>query len=181
FARGTFAEEMLALTRSGDHEEAVGRLERSGRLLLSRDPKAAVRNAHAVVTATSATGTVIGPSDLRPHAVVCDVSRPANVSRDGMAARPDVLVIDGGVIAVPDGSALGQFGMGEGLVYACMAETMMLTLAGHLEHTSLGADLSPETLRLLRSLADEHGFRVAKLRSFGRPLEDAHSATRRGA
>ncbi|HTK76204.1 MAG TPA: aminotransferase class III-fold pyridoxal phosphate-dependent enzyme, partial [Gemmataceae bacterium] len=181
FARGTFAEELLALPQSLDRDGAVARLERSGRLVLSRDPKAAARQAHAVVTATSATGTVIGPGDLRPHAVVCDVSRPANVSRECMAARPDVLVIDGGVIAVPDGSALGQFGMGEGLVYACMAETMMLTLAGHLQHTSLGADLSSQTLRQLRSLADQHGFRVAKLRSFGRPLEDALHVTRRGA
>jgi acetylornithine/succinyldiaminopimelate/putrescine aminotransferase/predicted amino acid dehydrogenase len=204
FARGTFADELVRelfrttigframqrLSGFGGSDaawlklslpEVITRLERSGRLILSRDPKAAVRQAHAVVTATSATGTVIGPADLRPHAVVCDVSRPANVSRECMAARPDVLVIDGGVIAVPEGSALGQFGMGEGLVYACMAETMMLTLAGHLQHTSLGADLSPQTLRQLRSLADEHGFRVAKLRSFGRPLEDALYATRRGA
>ncbi len=30
----------------------------------------------------------------------------------------------------------------------------MLTLAGHLQNTSIGTDLSPETLQLLRSLAD---------------------------
>jgi hypothetical protein len=54
-----------------------------------------------------------------------------------------------------------------------MAETMMLALEGHLRNTSLGTDLAPETLRLLQALADRHGFRVAQLRSFGRPLDGA--------
>jgi acetylornithine/succinyldiaminopimelate/putrescine aminotransferase/predicted amino acid dehydrogenase len=171
FAPGTVAAELLALLP--DEASAIARLERAGRLVLSQDPRHSVRQAQVVVTATSATGTVIDPADLRPRTVVCDVSRPANVSPEMTTLRPDVLVIDGGVIAVPGGSALGQFGLGGGHVYACMAETMMLTLAGHLENTSLGTDLSPETLHQLRTLAGEHGFQVARLRSFGRPLEDA--------
>jgi predicted amino acid dehydrogenase len=100
------------------------------------------------------------------------VSRPANISREVTKARPDVLVIEGGIIAVPGGSAISQFGLGDGLVYACMAETMMLTLAGHLRNTSIGTDLAPDTLQLLRSLAHKHGFGVARLRSFGQPLDE---------
>ena len=155
----------------GPVDEVVARLERTGWLVFTQDATAAVRASGVVVMATSATGTVIGPADFRPHAVVCDVSRPANVSRDVAAARPDVMVIDGGVIAVPSGSTLGTFGLGDGLIYACMAETMMLTFDGHLQNTSLGAGLSPETLQKLRSLAELHGFHVAKLRSFGQPIE----------
>jgi predicted amino acid dehydrogenase len=129
--------------------------------------------ADIVVAATSATGTLIGPRSLRPGAVVCDLSRPANISAEVAAMRPDVLVIDGGVIDVPGHPDLGSFGLGRGLAYACMAETMMLALDGHLRNTSLGTDLAPETLRLLHALADRHGFRVAQLRSFGRPLDAA--------
>jgi predicted amino acid dehydrogenase len=188
FAPGTVAAELLAqLDATGgtpvpraDDAPAVSRavawLERTGRLVLTQDARHSVRQAQVVVTATSATGTVLEPADLRPYAVVCDVSRPANVGREMLAVRPDVRVIDGGVIAAPTGSALGQFGLGDGLVYACMAETMMLTLAGHLQNTSLGTDLSPETLRLLRSLAGTHGFALAKLRSFGKPLEAVSAA-----
>jgi predicted amino acid dehydrogenase len=102
--------------------------------------------------------------------VVCDLSRPANVSAEVAAMRPDVLVIDGGIIDVPGHPDLGSFGLGRGLAYACMAETMMLALEGHLQNTSLGTDLAPQTLRMLHALADRHGFRVAQLRSFGRPL-----------
>jgi predicted amino acid dehydrogenase len=147
--------------------ELAKQLEAIGALVISQDVHETVPQAHVVVTATSAPGALIGPDDLACGAIVCDLSRPANVARDVAAARPDVLVIDGGVIAVPGQPWLGRFGLGSGQAFACMAETMMLTLAGHLEDTSLGTDLSPETLRMLRSLANEHGFRVAELRSFG--------------
>ncbi len=171
FKPSSFAAMLLAqLPRS--KEEVVARLQRNGWLAVTQDTRRAVRGARLVITATSATGAMIGPSDLQPRAVVCDVSRPANVCRRVAAARPDVLVIDGGVIAMSSGSILSQFGLGEGLVYACMAETMMLTLAGHLRHTSIGTELAPETLHLLRSLADRYGFQVARLRSFGQPVEE---------
>ena len=68
-----------------------------------------------------------------------------------------VLVIDGGLIAVPGLPHLGRMGMEQGHAYSCMAETMLLTLAGHLQDTSLGKDLNPETLRMLKTLADRHG------------------------
>ena len=171
FKPGTFAAKLLSLLPC-PREAVIVELERTDWLVLTQETKAAVRGAGLVITATSATGTMIGPKDLRPHAVVCDVSRPANVSREVMAARPDVLVIDGGIIAIPAKSKLSQFGFGAGLVYACMAETMMLTLAGHLRNTSIGTDLAPETLQLLRSLADRYGFEVARLRSFGQPVEE---------
>ncbi len=158
-------------------DEAIAQVietwEREGRMVLSQDLAAELPQADVVVAATSATGTVIRPGDLRRGAVVCDLSRPANVSPEVAAARPDVLVIDGGIIAVPGLPFLGSFGLDVGLSYACMAETMLLTLEGHLQNTSLGTDLAPETLRQLQAAAERHGFRVARLRSFGRPLEDA--------
>ena len=83
-------------------EKAIAQLERTGWLVLTQETKSAVRGARLVITATSDAGTLIGPEDLQQHAVVCDVSRPANVSRQVTVARPDVLVIDGGIIAVPD-------------------------------------------------------------------------------
>jgi acetylornithine/succinyldiaminopimelate/putrescine aminotransferase/predicted amino acid dehydrogenase len=180
FRRGTFAAQVVAhlagassVPEQAAIDEALGRLEQAAWLVVTQETAAAVRQAQVVVTATSATGTVVTPEDLRRRAVVCDVSRPANVGREILETRPDVLVIDGGVIAAPAGSALSRFGLGDGLIYGCMAETMMLTLAGHLQNTSLGTDLVPEMLHQLRSLAGKHGFHVAKLRSFGRPIEDA--------
>ncbi len=63
-----------------------------------------------------------------------------------------------------------NFGFEQGLCYACMAETMLLALEGHLEHTSIGSSINMEDLDLLQKLAEKHGFRLADLRSFDKPL-----------
>jgi acetylornithine/succinyldiaminopimelate/putrescine aminotransferase/predicted amino acid dehydrogenase len=147
------------------------RLAGTGAFILTSAIDEVLPLADVVVTATSAPGTLVNPRTLAPGAVVCDLSRPANVSAEVAAMRPDVLVIDGGIIDVPGRPDLGLYCLGPGLAYACMAETMLLTLEGHLRNTSLGTDLAPEGLRMLDALADRHGFRVAQLRSFGQPLE----------
>lgn len=181
FEKGTLGDRLLQLANplpsADDADECLlnlaDKLTVAGAFVISQDARATVPMANVVVTSTSAPGTVLGPADLAHGAVVCDLSRPANLSREVAHVRPDVLVIEGGVIAVPGLPNLGRFGLGQGNVFACMAETMLLTLAGHLEDTSLGTDLSAETLRMLRMLADKHGFRVAQLRSFGAALTDA--------
>lgn len=127
--------------------------------------------ADVVVTATSSVSALVRPEHVKFGAVICDLSRPANVSREIQRRRPDVLVIDGGVVEVWNRPDLGwNFGFERGLCYACMAETMLLALEGHWQHTSLGSAISLETLALARSLAAKHGFRVADLRSFDKPL-----------
>ena len=80
FEPDTFAARLLSCLPCPT-EELIAQLERTGWLVLTQETKSAVRAARLVVTATSATGAMIGPEDLQPHAVVCDVSRPANVSR----------------------------------------------------------------------------------------------------
>lgn len=143
-------------------------------LVITVDLDRLLPQADVVVTATSSTADLVTPGNLKFGAMVCDLSRPPNVSREVREARPDVLVIDGGVVAVPGLPSLGwNFGFEPGLVYACMAETMMLALEHHYEDTSLGADLNLETVLWTRELARRHGFRVAQLRSFDRPLAEA--------
>ena len=65
------------------------------------DLGAALREADLVLTATSSTQDVIEPDDLRPGAVVCEVSLPHDVSRRVALERPDVLVVEGGNMRVP--------------------------------------------------------------------------------
>ena len=60
-----------------------------------------VAAAEVVITVTSAEGEVIQPEHLKIGAVVCDVARPRDVSIRVSKERDDVLVIEGGVVAVP--------------------------------------------------------------------------------
>lgn len=129
--------------------------------------------ADVVVTATSQVNSLITPAMLKFGAVVCDVSRPADVSNEVKEARPDVLVIDGGVMAVPGCPDLGwDFGFERGQAYACMSETIMLALEHHYEHFGLGIDINAHTVAHTRKLAEKHGFQLAGFRSFDRPLSE---------
>ncbi|NLY74428.1 MAG: aminotransferase class III-fold pyridoxal phosphate-dependent enzyme [Firmicutes bacterium] len=127
--------------------------------------------ADVVVTATSQVNSLITPAMLKFGAVVCDVSRPPDVSYEVKDARPDVLVIDGGVMAVPGAPDLGwDFGFERGQAYACMSETMMLALEHHYQHFGLGIDINVVTVSYTKKLAEKHGFKLAGFRSFDRPL-----------
>jgi len=145
-----------------------------GLIEFSTDIDTVLARADVVISATSATEKVIHAGNLKTGAIVCDISRPANVSEEVDEARPDVLVIDGGVVEVPGMPSLGwDFGFEEGLAYACMAETMMLALEQQYKHYSLGSSgVNLESILRTRYLADEHGFKLANFRSFNRPLSE---------
>ncbi len=149
----------------------VNQLEKSGLLVITTDINQALPQSQIIITATNSLDDLINPSLLPLGAIICDISRPANVRPSLRQIRPDVLVIDGGIVAVPGRPSLGwNFGFEQGLSYACMAETMMLALEHHYTDMSLGANLYLENMLYLRQLASKHGFELAQLRSFDKPL-----------
>jgi len=126
-----------------------------------------------VVTVTSAGGGLIRPEHLKRGALVCDVSRPRDISREVAAAREDVLVIDGGLVRVPGAVDFGfDYGPPPDMTFGCVAETMVLALEGRFEDYTLGKDLDLEQVREIDRLAAKHGFELAALRSFERKLDD---------
>lgn len=138
---------------------------------ITSDVKSALRSAQVVVAVTSALDALIGPEDLMPGAVVCDVSRPRNVSRQVAEQRNDVLVIEGGVVKVPGPVEFNfNFGFPPGMAYACMSETMILALEERYENFTLGRDLTLEQVEEISRLAEKHGFELAGFRSFERAV-----------
>ncbi len=138
------------------------------------DIKGALKRADIIITVTGAVEAIIEPWDLKPGAIVLDVARPRDVSRQVGKVRDDVLVVEGGVIKVPGENVNFNFNFGfpPGLSYACMAETMILALEGRYENFSLGRDYSVESIEEICRLAEKHGFQLAGLRSFERALTD---------
>ncbi len=136
---------------------------------------AAIRQADLVLTVTSAVGTIIDPHHLKTGAVVCDVSRPRDVSRQVVEERDDVLVIEGGMVEVPGEVDFGfDFGFPSRMAFACMAETMTLALEGRYESYTLGRDITIEQVTAIVRLAEKHGFRLGGFRSFERAVTDEH-------
>ncbi|HOF87975.1 MAG TPA: shikimate dehydrogenase, partial [Armatimonadota bacterium] len=137
----------------------------------------ALPRADIIITVTSAVEAVIEPRHLKPGAVVCDVSRPRDVSVRVARERDDVLVIEGGVVSVPgDVEFHFNFGFPPRTSYACMAETMILALEGRYESFSLGKELDLARVKDIGALAAKHGFTLAGFRSFEKAVTDEQIA-----
>jgi len=135
----------------------------------------AIYPADLILTVTSAVHTVIEPRHLKPGAVVCDVARPRDVSKQVAAERDDVLVIEGGMIEVPGEPDFGfNFGFPPRMAYACMAETMALALEGRYEDYTIGKEISEAQAREIGGIAQKHGFKLSGFRSFEAAVTPEH-------
>lgn len=140
---------------------------------ITNDLKKALKRAQIVITVTSSGGNIIQPEDLPPGCVVCDVARPRDVSRRVAAVRKDVLVIEGGLVQIPGKISTGlNLGYPPNVTLACMAETMILALENRLESFTLGRNLTIEQVEEIYRLGRKHGFELAGLRSFERPVTE---------
>ena len=147
--------------------------ESNARAKVFTDVHEGIKDADIVATATSAVTAIIHPADIKSGAVVCDVARPRDVSSKVARERDDVLVIDGGVIAVPGDVDFGfNFGFPPKMAYACMSETIALALEGRYESFTLGKTVSIEQVDEISALAAKHGFKLAGFRSFERAVTE---------
>ncbi len=139
------------------------------------DIRTALRRADIVITVTSSIDSVINADDIKSGAVICDVARPRDVSKEVAERRDDVLVIEESVVQVPgDVNFNFNFGFSPKTSYACMAETMMLALEGRYESFSLGRELTVEQVDEISKIAKKHGFGLAGFRSFEREVTEEH-------
>ena len=145
--------------------------ESSTALKVEMDLTKALTEADIVITATSSGGSIIQAEHLKKGAIVCDVAVPHDVCREVARLRPDVLVIEGGVVEVPGDVDFGMdFGYPPGMALACMAETMILTLENRFENFSIGRGLDYDRVQEIELLAARNGFRIAGFRAFDEPV-----------
>ncbi|HQE04798.1 MAG: shikimate dehydrogenase [Tepidanaerobacter sp.] len=173
------AKDCKYMTLAGRHTEKLERvadkiLKDTGlSVMITSNVKKAVRKADVIITVTSSLDAIIEAEDLKPGAVVCDVSRPRDVSKEVAQKRSDVLIIEGGVVEVPgDVNFNFNFGFPPKTAYACMAETMMLALEGRYESFTLGRELTVEQVEEISRIAEKHGFKLAGFRSFERAVTE---------
>lgn len=133
--------------------------------------------AHFIITVTSAVEAIIEPRHLRRGAVVCDVSRPRDVSKQVAEQRPDILVIEGGMVEIPGSVDFHfDFGFPPKMAYACMAETMALALDGNYVSFTLGKDIQLSQVQTIDTIAKRHGFKLGGFRSFERAVTSSKIA-----
>jgi acetylornithine/succinyldiaminopimelate/putrescine aminotransferase/predicted amino acid dehydrogenase len=124
-----------------------------------------ISDCSVIVTASNTPDPLVYSRHLAPGPVViCDISLPSDVAEEVKRERPDVLVIQGGVVKLPHNEDLkiGALPLAKGHVFACMAETILMGLEGVWAHDSVGS-VKPDNVLKALSIAKKHGFALADI------------------
>lgn len=130
-------------------------------IIISSDMGALAR-CELIVTCSNSATPIVQAEHLAPGPVViCDLSVPADVDPTVATRRPDVLVVRGGLVAIPGDPdfRIGGIPLPAGHAYACMSETLLLGLMGVREHFSLGP-VAPAKVQQALAWAEVNGFRL---------------------
>ncbi|MBD2705055.1 shikimate dehydrogenase [Spirosoma sp. BT702] len=131
-----------------------------------------VSQADIVVLLTSASDTLLHGQHLKNGAIVLDDTQPRNTNPSLLKQRPDVTIIDGGLVSMNHLQLTRTVGLPQGLSYACLAETMLLAQAGYEGHFSIGNPTlaQAEYISTLANRFSHLGFDLSTDYSFGKPL-----------
>jgi len=117
-----------------------------------------------IVTATSGAGKkVLDIMKVKPGCVITDVARPLDLPPSEVAKRPDVLVIESGEIQLPGEVQVKNIGLPKNVVYACLAETIVLALEGRFENYTVGRQIEWEKVHEIYQLGLKHGMKLAAI------------------
>ncbi|MFA5147088.1 MAG: shikimate dehydrogenase [Candidatus Omnitrophota bacterium] len=128
--------------------------------------KDAIQDADIILTVTTAISSIIGPMDIKPGAIVCDVAIPANIAKDVASTRDDVFVFEGGLAKLPYQHEITDRTFNElmpaGSIYGCLAEGVVLAFEGKFENYSIGRGaITEEKISEIAKIAKKHGLQLA--------------------
>jgi len=133
-------------------------------LNLAATPDEHLADMDVIVTATSGAGKrVLDIMKVKPGCVITDVARPLDLSAEDVAKRPDVLVVESGEIELPGEVKMKNIGLPPNVVYACMAETVVLALEGRYETFTVGRNIEWEKVKEIYRLGLKHGMKLAAI------------------
>ena len=118
-----------------------------------------------IVTSTSGAGKkILDITKVKPGCVITDVARPLDLPPEEVAKRPDVLVIESGEIELPTQvKGMKSIGLPPNVIYACLAETIVLALEGRFEVFTIGRDTEWEKVKQIYKLGIKHGMKLAAI------------------
>ena len=118
-----------------------------------------------IVTSTSGAGKkILDITKVKPGCVITDVARPLDLPPEEVAKRPDVLVIESGEIELPTQvKGMKSIGLPKNVIYACLAETIVLALEGRFEVFTIGRDTEWEKVKEIYKLGLKHGMKLSAI------------------
>ena len=118
-----------------------------------------------IVTSTSGAGKkILDIMKVKPGCVITDVARPLDLPASEVAKRDDVLVIESGEIELPSDVEMERsLGLPKNVMYACLAETIVLALEGRFEVFTIGRNTEWEKVKDIYRLGLKHGMKLAAI------------------
>ncbi len=134
-------------------------------VLCSNDYDELLGDMDMIVTSTSGAGKkILDITRVKPGCVITDVARPLDLPPEEVAKRPDVLVVESGEIELPTKvRGLKSIGLPPNVVYACLAETIVLALEGRFEVFTVGRDTEWPKVKEIYKLGLKHGMKLAAI------------------
>lgn len=125
----------------------------------------AILNADLIITSTSGMGKkILDIKRVKPGAIICDVSRPFDITEKEAMSRPDVMVVASGEVLLPGVNEIKiDLGLEGAMVYACLAETALLALEGRYEPFTLSRRIDYHKVVEIDRMAKDHGVKLATI------------------
>ncbi len=143
------------------------------RLHVSTRADTRIEDMDVVIAASGGAGGVLDIMRLKPGCVVTDTTLPSVFSADAVAKRPDVLVIRSGEILLPGNDIeMKDIGLPPEVVYAGLAETIILALEGRFETYTVGSEPQWEKVKEIYRLGLKHGMQLASISGINGVLSD---------
>ena len=135
------------------------------KVVCSTDYDSLLGDMDMIVTSTSGAGKkILDITKVKPGCVITDVARPLDLPPEEVAKRPDVLVIESGEIELPTKvRGMKSIALPPNVIYACLAETIVLALEGRFEVFTIGRDTEWEKVKEIYKLGIRHGMKLAAI------------------
>jgi predicted amino acid dehydrogenase len=155
-------------------KESILRETPGAKLHLSSRADRGIADVDMIVTATSGAGKkILDIMKVKPGCVITDVARPLDLPPEEVAKRPDVLVIESGEIQLPGKVSMKNIGLPPNVVFACLAETIVLALEGRFENFTVGRNIEWERVREIYRMGLRHGMKLAAISGVNGPFTAA--------
>jgi len=175
------ADKVKELTITGRTKDNLKRLSKElskknkAKILATTNNEAAVRDADVIISAASATSSILEIDWFKPGSIICDVGYPKNISYTP-TSRQDILIFSGGLAKSPT-PILFPIDIGlpaSDTLYGCFSEAVILALEKRYENFSFGrGNITPEKIDEIRTLGRKHGFQVADFYWGDRLIDEA--------
>lgn len=119
----------------------------------------ALHEADIIITATNSPDLKLTAKMLKPGAIVYDLAQPPNADHPSFWWSAKTIRLDGGYVQVPGLQMRFELGLPKGVVFACLAETILQALERDFRHHVGRVDLGH--VALTQRWAWKAGFRSA--------------------